>query len=461
MKWIVLALTMSLSSAIGVLPKLQISANGRYLVQAGGAPFFLLMDTAWYLPKEPNSNLDLYLDTRKSQGFNAVMVALKYHTEILFSGNGAWTSENTDTPNSTFFAHVDDLVSKADARGFYVFIVVMWSEDHVSLLGSNTTKAYNLGNTLGTRYAASPNVVWVVSGEYDDAGGWNASVYSNIAQGLSDGAGAGDPLITIHPAIHSSSDDWISNANIQFNINQRGHWRDNTVHSRAENYTMVNDDWNLGTVKPTADGENSYEHYPENITTGNTRINAWDIRRMAYWGLFAGGFGTTYGHGSIERVWNPGETVVPSGTVMPPWQEALRYPGAEAMKHVRALIESRPFLTRMPDQTVITSGAGSGLTVARACRDSNNTYAMVYIPQGGSVTVDMTKVRGPSVKASWFNPQTGQYTDIGLFPNTGTQAFDPSGATAEGNDWVLVLDSYAPAPTRNKPGSAGVRTGRI
>lgn len=115
------------------------------------------------------------------------------------------------------------------------------------------------------------------------------------------------------------------------------------------------------------------------------------------------------------------------------------------MRHLRSLMESRSFLNRIPDQSVIASAAGSGKVHIRAIRASDGSYAMVYIPTGGAVTIEMNRISGARVKASWFDPRTGAYTAIGDYPNNGTQVFDSPGAAAIGNDWVLVLDTKAVA----------------
>ena len=109
------------------------------------------------------------------------------------------------------------------------------------------------------------------------------------------------------------------------------------------------------------------------------------------------------------------------------------------MRHLRSLTESRSFLNRIPDQSVIVSAAGSGKDHVRATRASDGSYAMVYIPTGGMVTIKMSKVSSAAVKASWFDPRTGEYIAVGYYPNSGTQVFDAPGAIAIGNDWVLML----------------------
>ena len=76
-------------------------------------------------------------------------------------------------------------------------------------------------------------------------------------------------------------------------------------------------------------------------------------------------------------------------------------------------------------------------------RDSNGTYALVYIPDGAAVTVNMAKITGGNAEASWYDPRNGTYTTIGTYANSGTKVFDAPGATAEGNDWVLILEKQS------------------
>jgi hypothetical protein len=130
------------------------------------------------------------------------------------------------------------------------------------------------------------------------------------------------------------------------------------------------------------------------------------------------------------------------------------------MQHARALLESRPFLTRAPADDVIVASAvptsvpGAGRYRFVATRDVNGTYALVYAPVGRSFTVRMSTISGGRVRAWWFNPRDGRATEIGTFANTGEHSFTPPDR-GEMLDWVLVLDDdarkYAP------PGEPGLR----
>jgi hypothetical protein len=136
------------------------------------------------------------------------------------------------------------------------------------------------------------------------------------------------------------------------------------------------------------------------------------------------------------------------------WPEALEEPGSAQVGFGRKLIESRPILTRVPDDSVLVTDdvatliPGAGTRRFVATRDSEGGYAMVYAPVGRSFKVRMNKITGPKVKAWWFNPRDGQAKEVGVFENKGERKFTPPDP-GELLDWVLVLDDAArkfPAP---------------
>jgi hypothetical protein len=45
-----------------------------------------------------------------------------------------------------------------------------------------------------------------------------------------------------------------------------------------------------------------------------------------------------------------------------------------------------------------------------------------------------------NIKASWYNPRTGVYNEIGNFNASGLTSFEPQGDKTTGNDWVLILE---------------------
>jgi hypothetical protein len=177
-----------------------------------------------------------------------------------------------------------------------------------------------------------------------------------------------------------------------------------------------------------------------------------DVRRPLYWDLFSGAFGHTYGHHSVWQMWTPSRS--PVNNPLMPWYEAIDQPGAGQMRHARALLESRPFLTRVPDDAILvshrvpTAVPGAGRYRFVATRDAAGSYAMVYAPVGRPFSVNMDRISGARVRAWWFNPRDGSTKEIGVMAGSGVRDFTPP-EPGEALDWVLVLDDAAknyPAP---------------
>ena len=116
------------------------------------------------------------------------------------------------------------------------------------------------------------------------------------------------------------------------------------------------------------------------------------------------------------------------------------------MRFLRQLIESRPFFTRIPDQTLIVGNPGEGGLHLQATRDQNGSYAFVYFPQNDqSATLDLGRLAAARLRWWWFDPRTGVGALHGEIVGGGHREFR---SPAHGPDWVLVLDdassNYAP-----------------
>jgi hypothetical protein len=207
---------------------------------------------------------------------------------------------------------------------------------------------------------------------------------------------------------------------------------------------MTLDDYNREPTKPVMDAEPIYEYHPINFNPDdNGHSVATDVRRPLYWDLFIGAFGHTYGHHSVWQM--SSAKYQPVNRPLMTWYEAIDQPGAGQMIFGRLLMESRPFLNRVPDNSIIETGEvpssvpGAGAYKFVATRDQQRTYAMIYVPVGRKFGVHMDAIKGKKVIAWWYNPRNGKATKIGKFQNTGIQTFI-SPTPGESLDWILVLD---------------------
>ncbi|MCD8186948.1 MAG: glycoside hydrolase family 140 protein, partial [Rikenellaceae bacterium] len=201
------------------------------------------------------------------------------------------------------------------------------------------------------------------------------------------------------------------------------------------------DAWPKIPVKPNFDGEPSYENIIPGLSKDpdSERWTADDVRRYAYWSVFAGGAGFAYGENSIMQMLNTGDTTANFAAKID-WRIAQDAPGAFQMQHVKDLILAQPsYFDRIPDQTLIAGENGERYDYITATRGAE--FALFYTYNGRVFEVNMGKIAGDRVSAQWFNPRKGSYTDIGIFDNTGVVSFNPPGDKLDGNDWVLVLQT--------------------
>jgi len=439
------------------LPRLKISDNKHFLVGADGTPFFWLGDTAWELfHRATREDAERYLRKRAEQRFTviqAVALAEMGGLDVPNAYGEAPLRDNDPTrPNDAYFAHVDWIVRRANALGLYIGFLPTWGDKWNKKWGTGPeiftpSNAEQYGEWLGRRYRDA-GLIWILGGDRPVENEMQREIIRAMARGLRRGDG-GAHLMTFHPTGGQSSsgpfhdDEWLD-----FNMRQNGHGPEFTGR-----YELTRSDYDRTPAKPVVDGEPIYEDHPVSFDAKKLGHSiASDVRRPLYWDLFSGAFGHTYGHHSVWQFWTPARQ--PVNNPLMPWTEAIEQPGAAQMQHARALLESRPFLTRIPADDVIvedrvaTSVPGAGRYRFVAARDVDGAYAMVYAPAGRRFSVRMTTIKGRRVHAWWFNPRDGRATSIGTFANTGEREFAPPDP-GEMLDWVLVLDDEArgfPAP---------------
>jgi hypothetical protein len=450
----VFGLAASSAPAEGAMPRLKVSENRRFLVYDDGRPFFYLGDTAWELFHRLNrQEADRYLQDRARKGFTVIQAVALAELDGLAEPNpyGHRPLRNNDPtqpdvqegPANDYWDHVDSVVGKANALGLYIGFLPTWGDKWNKKWGTGPEiftpeNAAVYGEWLGRRYR-DRGVIWIVGGDRPVETEAQKEILRAMARGLRKGDG-GAHLMTFHPTGGSGSsepfhdEDWLD-----FNMRQNGH-----VAEFTGRYDATRADYDRVPPKPVVDGEPIYEDHPVSFEAPKFGHSiAADVRRPLYWDLFSGACGHTYGHHSVWQMWAPGRKAINSPLL--PWFEAIDQPGANQMHRGRRLLESRPFLTRVPDDTVVvtdrvpTSVPGAGRYRYVATRDAEGRYAMVYAPVGRPFKVRMSAITGARVKAWWFNPRDGEATPIGDFTNEGEREFTPPDP-GEHLDWVLVLD---------------------
>lgn len=100
---------------------------------------------------------------------------------------------------------------------------------------------------------------------------------------------------------------------------------------------------------------------------------------------------------------------------------------------------SRPYLNRIPDQSMILGTQEDSIDYVIATRDSEGSYAMVYFPTGKTIQLDLSKLSGNSLQGWWYDPRTGNAFDAKEIGKSKNVKINPP-TSGKGHDWVLVLD---------------------
>ena len=256
-------------------------------------------------------------------------------------------------------------------------------------------------------------------------------------------------LITFHPFGRTQSSTWFHGEPwLDFNMFQSGHRRynqdtDSPKRFGEDNWRYVLDDYAKEPPKPVLDGEPSYENIPQGLHDGSQPYwTAADARRYAYWSVFAGACGHTYGDNAVMQFHGP--TSGPADySPRNFWYDAIDDPGAGQLRHLAALMRSRPYFDRVHDPDAVLAGSGPRRDHVIATRGRD--YMMVYAYMGKPFELRLGVIAGASVRGWWYDPRTGRAEAAGLVRNTGTRWFTPPGRPGEGHDWVLVLDDVATA----------------
>jgi len=440
-------------SQVELTPALIVSENHRFLASENGNPFFWLGDTGWLLfSKLSREEAEQYLETRRLQGFNVIQVMVLHSTvnATNFYRDSALINGKVDRPLTTpgnsfddpvqydFWDHIDYVVDLAGRKGLYMALVPVWGSNvragHVTV-----EQAGKYGEWIAERFKDRSNVIWLNGG--DVRGDDSTAVWKTLGSAIRQKSS--DQLITYHPFGRTQSSTWFHNEPwLDFNMFQSGHRRyDQDTAGLAygeDNWRYAVDDYSRMPVKPTLDGEPSYEGIPQGLH--DTTQPYWtdkEIRRYGYWSVFAGCCGFTYGHSAIMQFYKPGDGK-PGYGAKEFWNTAINAPGASQMKYLKQLMLSKSYFERVPANELLADMQGERYDYLAVNRGDD--YVFVYTWNGRNIQIDLNKLPGSEYSASWFDPRTGTSTGAGKYRNKGVITFDPPGEKEPGNDWVLVLE---------------------
>ncbi len=427
---------------------LRVSENKRYLVTAEDEPFFWLADTAWELVHRCDSTeITMYLDKRKSQGFNVIQTVALAELDGLQSpnmnGDIPLLASNPETPNPKYFDYLDWVLTQANKRGLYVALLPTWGDKLFKNswgIGPEVFKpenALSFGKWIGNRFKHHTHIIWVLGGDRNPrADTSDITVWNQMAKGiLSNYHHPDEVLLTFHPQPkeNGGSSTWFHNEDwLDFNMHQTGHC------ANQGTYQHIQFDYDLKPIKPVLDAEPLYEDHPNCFNSKELGHSlARDIRRIMYWNVFAGAFGQSYGCHAVWQMYDGHREGI--NFPLRPWKEALDLPMANQAKHLKNLMLSRPYLSRIPDQNLIAEKQEENKAYTIATRDKEGTYAMIYFPMGTSRQLVLETMSGDHYTTWWFDPRTGNSYQGKDIKEKRVTIVPPSQGVD--NDWVLVIDA--------------------
>lgn len=447
--------------------QIQVSSNHLFLQDKNGKPFFWLGDTDWELFHRLNrEEAAQFLETRRQQGFNVIQAVALAEFQGLHQPNRygdiplvgddptrlAITPGNdpNDSTQYDYWDHVDYIIQTAAAKNLYIGLLPTWGDKVAHMWGDgpiifNEKNAEAYARILAERYRHQWNIIWILGGDrpvfykgndgnqYDDSKTWNG-----MAKGITEILGD-DAFITYHPSGGSSSSQYLQQSTwLDLNSFQSGHGARET-----DSWNWVTRDLSYQPQKPVIDMEPCYEDHPVNPWDGKwTRqrgyFTAYDVRARIYRDVFAGACGVTYGHHAVWQFLNTSlNPPINTGDTIIPWQKAIYAEAGTEMQYLKALMLSRPYFTRIRDESIIQSDTGTTyIDHIEATRDENGSYAMIYLAQNKPVTIDLSKITGKKI-AWWYDVRNGRSSAIEVPTNVLTYTFQPP---AKEKDWVLVID---------------------
>lgn len=446
---------------------LQVSDNQRYLVEMDEKgrkkPFFWLGDTAWVMfQKLTDEQIRNYFENRKEKHFNVIQVViancaceedrdglmLDWTDEIETVKNGDFAQIVTTSP---YWNKIDRVIDMAAEYNLYLALLPVWgSMVKKGYLNMNNVERYT--NFLMDRYGEKENIIWTLGGDIRGDVGydvWNA-------MGMIIKKRAKNHLVTFHPFGRTSSALWFNDAKwIDLNMFQSGHrrydqknlgqWDDNKKKEEffgEDNWRYVERELKGDQIRPVLDGEPSYEGLPQGLhDTTQPYWKACDVRRYAYWSVFEGACGHTYGHNAIMQFYRDGDTRYNYGP-KEYWDRAMNAPGSMHMKYLYDLMNSVDFTTGVHENNLIVDYDMPEYGRVTALKGKG--FLFIYNYLGRKFTLDLSKLDFNINVCDWMNPENGRRLSCTDWKNyqmssckDGLVEFEPPKREPH-NDWVLV-----------------------
>jgi hypothetical protein len=413
---------------------LRISDDRHYLVDPHGRPFLINQVSAWGLVQSLSlEDATVYVDDLAQRGFNALLVSVISNDKRMPGEPPAWQGIapfmrewDFSTPNPDYFAHADQFLELAKSRGMLVAMVACylgfpndptqgWEDE---LLGDTNSldKSREYGRYLGSHFRRFDNLIWVAGGDNFPVPG---SKLERHMKAVMDGVRENDPkhLWTAHWSGLEEGSVATDQPTFAASMDLNGYYAFNydlTYLKDLESIARHPD-------KPLFHLDMAYE-----TERGG---DAESIRRRAYTAMLSGAVGSSFNAG-------------PNWYLFEDWRDMSSQATLETTYWYQFFV-ALPWQELVPDthHDAVLSGYGTFGSEEYVCAAHTAVWDMIvaYLPHGGTLTVDLSRLTGSGARVYWFDPTQGTVTTANQ--NTSHAPADLTAPSAQ--SWVLVVEDAA------------------
>jgi hypothetical protein len=383
---------------------------------------------------------------------------------------------NTSSGNvgTGYFGRLDDMISLAARYKLNVILMVLdtggcsnpgWMKTLMNNNAVNSSKITQYATFLGNRYKSNfPNLIYMVGGDYQC---YRTAAEDDLVYTFAKGLHTTDPghLLTLQLSYNLSTS--LDNTT-QGAIGAANSWSTlvslNAVYTYYPQYDEIIHARKQSQTQPAFIVETNYENEND---TGCDTFSAFRDRKSEWWALTSGASGFIYGNSYVwpfrtgwwpfANGWNAASHIdTPDVTqigylynffVALNWSILAPDTASTLVTAGRNTYGTAPISSGTPGNPGCPSSPNTvnTNTYVTAARASDGSFAVVYIPTAGTVTINLANLR-PNVSAQWFDPTTGNYSTI-CSNGTGncefgSRNFISSGTHTDGaSDWVLLLSA--------------------
>ena len=437
-----------------------------YFFEKEEQEYFYLSDTAWMLLTNlTKEEIEYYFKTRASQGFNAVQFVLLPEFDGLKKPNmygdvPLLKYDDGIEVNMKYFKFARWCVQKANEYGLTVGLFPTWG-DKVNKRSGTGPEIFNEKNTYDyakfvSDYFAKLDIIFFLGGDKNPETNKHFKVFNEFARGIRDGK-SGQTLMSYHVKGGYCSNDFYNQEQwLDFSVYQSGHTkytlsksdRMKFDHFSPTSYMYAKKENEREIIKPFLNGEPAYENHPQMCVDekGVWRpirdpelifFTDYDVRKDAYWSVFYGASGFTYGANDIWQFTSEKSSCYAPSLSMTSWKVALQLPGATQLQYLRKLLTKFKSFSREVAQDLLVnqekSEADSQIVV---CTDYRK-YIMAYTPVEQKFSIDISKLPDTKLCYYWFDPKNGEESKrIAINKKEVLDVISPVGL-----DYVLIIEA--------------------